>query len=196
MRVAVDASPQVLAAVTSALGARRRLRIDYVNNSDVTSSRVVEPIRLLPSDDFTYLHAWCTGAQGERTFRTDRILAAEVLPEPATRTTVPPAPDAYRPTTGTVAEVTFTSRARWIAEQVPVESVQTLDSSDFVVSLRVTNLMWLRHLLLRNAREVVMVSPAEVRRDVADTAARALADYADLAAREAAGATGHDAPGR
>lgn len=190
VRVAVDASPHVLAAVTRALAERRRLRIDYVNSSDVTSSRVVEPIRLLPSDDFTYLHAWCTEAHGERTFRTDRILAAEVLAEAATSTSTPPAPEAYRPTSGTIAEITFTSRARWIAEQVPVESVRTLESSDFVVSLRVTHPMWLRHLLLRNAREVVAVSPPEVRRDVADTAARALEEYAALAALEATSTDG------
>lgn len=193
VRVAVDAAPHVLAAVTTALGARQRLRIEYVNNSDVTSTRVVEPIRLLPSDDFTYLHAWCTDAQGERTFRTDRILSAQVLPEPATRTAArTPAPETYRPTTGTVAEVTFTSRARWIAEQVPVESVRTLDSSDFVVALRVGNPMWLRHLLLRNAREVVSVSPRDVLDDVADAAERALAEYAGLAALEAASSSPGD----
>jgi proteasome accessory factor C len=94
-----------------------------------------------------------------------------------------------------VAEVTFTSRARWIAEQVPVESVRTLDSSDFVVELRVGNPMWLRHLLLRNAREVVAVSPRAVLDDVADAAERALAEYAGLAGLEAASAAGGSAGG-
>lgn len=185
VRLAVDASPEVLAAVRTALSSHRRLRIEYVNNSDVTSTRVVEPIRLLPSDDFTYLHAWCTEAQGERTFRTDRILSAEVLAQDAARTTEPPpAPASYRPTTGTVAEITFTSRARWIAEQVPVESVRNLDSSDFVVSLRVGNPMWLRHLLLRNAREVLAVSPPQVRDDVVQAAERALDAYDALSTDE------------
>ncbi|PFG33156.1 helix-turn-helix transcriptional regulator [Sanguibacter antarcticus] len=189
VRVAVDASPQVLAAVTRALATHRLLRIEYVNNADVTSTRVVEPIRLLPSDDFTYLHAWCTSAHAERTFRTDRILSADVLPEHGTRTaTRVPAPGTYRPTTGTVAQITFTSRARWIAEQVPVESVRTLDGSDFVVTLRVGNAMWLRHLLLRNAREVVAVDPPDVLRDVADAADRALAEYAALDMLEPASA--------
>ena len=41
------------------------------------------------------------------------------------------------------------SRVRWIAEQVPVESVEELPDGDFRVALRIAEPAWLRHLLLQ-----------------------------------------------
>ncbi|ACZ21781.1 predicted transcriptional regulator [Sanguibacter keddieii DSM 10542] len=181
VRVTVDASREVLAAIRSATTTGRRLLIDYVDGSDVTTRRVVEPFRLVPSDDVTYLHAWCLDAQGERTFRTDRILAAEVVDEPATRTASPAAASrAYRPAGDSVVELVLSAQARWIAEQVPVESVTNIDETRFAVTLRVANPAWLRLFLLRNASRILSVGPEEVREDVAVAARLALAEYESL----------------
>lgn len=180
VRLRVDATPQVLEAVRAALSGGRQLRIEYVNASDVTSSRVVEPFRLLPSDSFTYLHAWCHSAQQERTFRTDRILTAQVLDDAVAHAGPLGAPRDYQPAGDTVAELVLSSRARWIAEQIPVESVVNLDDAHFAVTVRVANPLWLRHLLLRNAREVRSLRPAAAREDAARAAGEALAAYAAL----------------
>ena len=181
VRVTVDASQEVLAAIRSATTTGRRLRIDYVDASDVTTRRVVEPFRLVPSDDVTYLHAWCLDAQGERTFRTDRILAAEVVDEPVTHTAGrSEGTRAYRPAGDTVVELVLSAQARWIAEQVPVESVTNIDETRFAVTLRVANPSWLRLFLLRNAPRLIAVGPDEVREDVAVAARLALAEYEAL----------------
>lgn len=180
VRLRVDATPPVLAAVRAALTARRQLRIEYVNASDVTSSRVVDPFRLLPSDTFTYLHAWCHSAQDQRTFRTDRILRAEVLDAPVEHDEALSTPGDYRPAGDTVAELVLSSQARWIAEQIPVEKVVNLDDGTFAAAVRVANPLWLRHLLLRHARHVRSVRPAELREDVATAARAALDAYAAL----------------
>ncbi|SDC16921.1 proteasome accessory factor C [Sanguibacter gelidistatuariae] len=180
VRLRVDATPHVLEAIRSALSEGRALRIEYVNASDVTSSRVVEPFRLLPSDTFTYLHAWCHSAQEQRTFRTDRILAAEVLDRHVEHRGPLGVPADYRPAGDTVAELVLSSRARWIAEQIPVESVVNLDEARFAVTVRVANPLWLRHLLLRHARDVRSVRPAAPRDDAARAAGAALAAYAAL----------------
>lgn len=180
VRLRVDATPQVLEAVRAATSTRRQLRITYVNASDVTSTRVVEPFHLLPSDTFTYLHAWCHSAQEQRTFRTDRILDAEVLDVPALHTGPLGTPTDYQPAGDTEAELVLASQARWIAEQIPVESVVNLDDTRFAVTVRVANPLWLRHLLLRHARHVRSVRPAATRDDVTRAAEAALAAYAAL----------------
>jgi len=177
VRLTVDAAPHVMTAVRTALQNRTRLRIDYVNASDITSTRTVEPIRLLPSDDHTYLHAWCTDAQGERTFRTDRILTATALDDPVAPTTSDrPAPPTYRPQ-GHTARIVLSSRARWVAEQIPVETTENLPDGDFAITVRVANPTWLRHLLLRHAPDVRSVDPPDLAHDVTTTARRALDAY-------------------
>lgn len=182
VRMTVNAAPAVLAAIRTATTTGRCLRLTYVNASDVTTVREVEPIRLVPSETFTYLHAWCKDSQGERTFRSDRILAAEVLDVPATHLAeVKSGPSLdFNPGAGTTATVVLSSQARWVAEQIPVESLTTLDDSSCVMTLRVRNPVWLRHLLLRNARGVLSVAPQQVRDDATSAARTALAEYAAL----------------
>ncbi|NMR21521.1 YafY family protein [Cellulomonas fimi] len=180
VRLAVEGAPEVVAALGEATTGARRLRIRYVTAADVTSVREVDPIRLLTEDEHAYLLAWCHRAHDERLFRVDRILAAEVLDEPATShpvtthaTTFAPAPD------DELVTLELASRARWIAEQVPVESVEDLPDGDFRVSLRVADPAWLRHLLLQVGADVRAVTPADVARDAAGAARSALAAYDD-----------------
>src|SRR5690606_7538561 len=112
----------------------RRLLIRYASVADVVTERVVDPIRLQVEDEHSYLVAWCTRAEDERSFRTDRILEATVLDEPAGRHEgVKGAafrPEAVAGPTHHVRLV-LASPARWIAEQIPVESVTDLDDGDF-----------------------------------------------------------------
>lgn len=183
VRLAPDGDPAVVAAVTSALAAGHRLAIRYVTAADEVSDREVDPVRLVTQDEASYLLAWCHRAQGRRTFRIDRILAARETDVPVEEHDVDPDVD-FTPTgDAPVATLVLTSAARWIAEEVPTESVRTLPDGTIEVRVRVTNPAWLRGLLLARARHVLSVSPPEVADDVAHVAARALAAYG-----------GHDAP--
>lgn len=183
VRLAPDGDPAVVAAVTSALAAGHRLAIRYVTAADEVSDREVDPVRLVTQDEASYLLAWCHRAQGRRTFRIDRILASRETDVPVEEHDVDPDVD-FTPTgDAPVATLVLTSAARWIAEEVPTESVRTLPDGTIEVRVRVTNPAWLRGLLLARARHVLSVSPPEVADDVAHVAARALAAYG-----------GHDAP--
>jgi proteasome accessory factor C len=204
VRLAPDGDPAVLRAVTGALAQGRRLRIRYVNAADVTGEREVDPVRLLTQDESSYLVAWCHRAQGRRTFRMDRILAAEVLDAPvsAAGRALAAAPEvgldiaqsvADPAVATTTATVVLASPARWVAEEVPTESVRDLPDGSFEVRLRVTNPAWLRGLLLANAAHVRSVAPAEVAQDVADAAREALDAYAAVAAA-VLGTPGADEP--
>lgn len=184
VRLAVDGRPDVVAAVRTALANGRRLRIRYVNASDVTSDRDVDPLRMTTSDERSYLQAWCLGAGDERLFRLDRVLAAEVLDVAAE-----PHPGAGRGATaefrpdpsGAVVTLHLRSTGRWVAETVPVEEVRNLDDGTFEVDVRIGQPAFLRGLLLQAADDLVAVRPPEVARDVTEHARAALAAYGPLA---------------
>lgn len=184
VRLALDGRPDVVAAIRTGLATGRRLRIRYVNASDVTSDREVDPLRLTTSDERSYLQAWCLRAGDERLFRLDRVLAAEVLDTPVARH-----PGAGRGATaefrpdpsGDVVTLHLRSTGRWVAETVPVEGVRNLPDGSFEVDVRVAQRAFLRSLLLQAADDVLAVRPPEVARDVADRARAALAAYGPLA---------------
>lgn len=174
----------MVAAIRTALARGRRLRIRYVNASDVTSDRDVDPLRLTTSDERSYLQAWCLRAGDERLFRLDRVIGAEVLDVPAD-----PHPGAgrgataeFRPDpTGDVVTLHLRSTGRWVAETVPVEEVRNLPDGSFEVDVRVVQPAFLRNLLLQAADDLLGVRPPEVARDVAARATEALAAYGPLA---------------
>lgn len=187
VQLSVDAAPEVLAAVAAAVGEGRRLRLRYVNAADETSVREVDPWQLVTGDEHSYLQAWCHSARGERLFRLDRVLSAEVLdaglehPPGPVRPTFQPA-DAHER-----VRIELDGTARWVAEQLPVDEIEELPDGGFRVSLRVASSAWLRHLLLRLAPRVRDVEPPEVAEDAAAAARRALAAYEPGASSSVAG---------
>ncbi|KGM09855.1 proteasome protein, partial [Cellulomonas bogoriensis 69B4 = DSM 16987] len=171
-------APEVLATVRTALTAGRRLRLRYVNASDVTSEREVDPWQVLTGDDHAYLQAWCRTARAERLFRLDRVLQVEVLREPVT-TSAAGAPGRYRPSAeSSTVELVLGGGARWVAEELPVEQVRDLERGRFAVTLRWSSGVWLQQLLLLLAPHVVDLVPPAPAREAASAAARALEAYA------------------
>jgi len=179
----LTATPDVAAALATALRHGRRLHLRYVNAADVASERDVDPVRLVTDTDRSYLLGWCHGVAGERLFRVDRILAARVLDEPAQQHELPAASGEFAPgDEGELVTLHLTSQARWVAETAPVADVRNLDDGSFEVDLRVVSPAWLRHLVLQTARDVLDVRPATVAHDVAATARAALDAYGPLVA--------------
>ena len=181
VHLAVDAAPDVVRAARTAIRESRRLRIRYVNAADTMSERDVDPWQLLTSDEHSYLQAWCHSAGGERLFRLDRILDAQVLPTAVTRRPGPPRDAAtFRPTDEhDRVTIDLDGRARWVAEQLPVEETVELPDDGFRVSLRVASPAWLRHLLLRLAEDVRDVDPRRLATDAAEAARSALTAYGE-----------------
>jgi predicted DNA-binding transcriptional regulator YafY len=65
----------------AAIRRERKLRIDYRDPAGVLSQRVVWPYALVYFDLVRVLMCWCELRGAFRNFRTDRIIAAETLPE-------------------------------------------------------------------------------------------------------------------
>jgi predicted DNA-binding transcriptional regulator YafY len=65
--------PGVLTLIATACRDHERLRFDYHNHSGTSSTRTVEPHRLVHTGRRWYLLAWDTDREAWRTFRVDRV---------------------------------------------------------------------------------------------------------------------------
>lgn len=184
-RIAVRMPEQAerVAELRGALERGRALRITYYTaRRDATSERVVDPMRLLLADGWTYLEAWCRSAQAVRLFRADRIDALTELDEPAAPPPWASPTDVeqgvFRPSAELpLVTLRITRQARWITEYYPCESVQPRPDGDWIVTLRAGDLGWARRLLLSLGGRASAVSPPELVASVGDAARSALAAY-------------------
>jgi predicted DNA-binding transcriptional regulator YafY len=75
--------PPVVDTLHDAVVRRRRVRLAYAGRGREPTRRLVDPWGLVDKDDVWYLVAGTE--RGQRTFRCDRVVAAEVTDEPAAR---------------------------------------------------------------------------------------------------------------
>jgi len=122
--VRLGAVPEgVLASLREAVDGCRQVELDYyAYGRDERTQRVVEPHAVFAAEGEWYLTGYCHLAGAERRFRVDRIAELNVLdatfPPPASR----PAPRVFDPSPDDPRVVLdLTPRARWVAEQYPVE---------------------------------------------------------------------------
>lgn len=186
VRLARPAVADLLERLRTAIRDRRAVHLRYVSGADVVTERDVDPGALLHDGERWYLRAWCHRAQEIRHFRLDRVLSAAVLESAAEHSELagPDAAASAEPDlTGTDLEVSLdiAASARWIAESLPVESVEELAGDWLRVRLRVVSETWVRSLVLGLGADVRRVEPEWLAHAVADAAADALAAYERLA---------------
>jgi len=75
--------PEVVALLQAAVIRRRKVRLTYAGSARERTERLVDPWGLVDKDDIWYLLAGTE--RGQRTFRIDRIIAAEPTGQPAER---------------------------------------------------------------------------------------------------------------
>ncbi|WP_424974208.1 helix-turn-helix transcriptional regulator [Dinoroseobacter sp. S124A] len=68
-------------AIRQAIRDRRKIWLRYLDGCDRESERVIWPLLLGYREEGRILAAWCELREGFRYFRTERITAAEILPE-------------------------------------------------------------------------------------------------------------------
>jgi proteasome accessory factor C len=186
LSVAFEARDVVLAAVQQALADKRLVHLRYyVASRDEITERDVDPIQVALITGKAYLEGWCRSCAAMRMFRLDRVVAIEVLDQPAE----PPA-DAVRldlsesPATALrtdpadpLAILELAADSRWVPEYYPCESVQELPGGGIRVGLRVADPDRIRRLILRLGGSVTVLGPAEFAATVRQTAQAALANY-------------------
>jgi proteasome accessory factor C len=172
-----------LQALTGMLDRGNALQISYYSAArDVTSDRVIDPMRLLAVSGRSYLEAWCRSAQGVRMFRVDRIDSLVELGERA----IPPdgvvgadlSDGVFQPDPAATLMTLRVSRgARWITEYYPCESVMAVPGDEWLVAMRVNDLDWARRLVLGLGPNVAVVSPEHLADAVRASAVAALNNY-------------------
>jgi len=75
--------PEIVDLLQGEVVPRRKVRLTYTNAARERSERLVDPWGLVDKDDIWYLIAGTE--RGQRTFRVDRVVAAEPTDEPAER---------------------------------------------------------------------------------------------------------------
>lgn len=143
----------------------------------VATQPVVDPAQLGTRDGYGYLTAWAHERGAWRTYRLDRIVAVEVLPDDATDHGPTPAlasgwldgrPDAV--------EVTLDLHpgGRWITEYHPMVATEELPDGLLRVRLLVADPAWFRRLLLRLGPAVARVDPPQAAASAIEAAREAL----------------------
>ncbi|MDP8954060.1 MAG: WYL domain-containing protein [Actinomycetota bacterium] len=186
----------VLESLQEAVSAGRAVEIDYYTyGRDQRTRRVVEPHSVFGAEGHWYLEAWCHLAEAERRFRLDRIGSLTVL-DRAALDRGPAAPPAdERPPRGQATSTSHAGvrrvfeprpddprvvldlepRARWVAEQYPLERLEERDGGRCRVVLVVSERAWLERLLLRLGPAASVVEGADG--VAAAAASRILAAY-------------------
>lgn len=170
-----------LPTVRRALDSGRRLRLDYlVASRDESTTRDVDPIRVVAVDGRWYLQAWCHRAEDVRTFRIDRISEATVLEvagqPPAGVEVRPLARKVFEPAEADLTvELALEPRAGWVAENFPVERAERQPDGTVAVTLKVADPVWIVRLLWRLGGAARVVSPSWLAERVVDGAREALA---------------------
>src|SRR5438067_10350690 len=94
--------PELVDVLQSAVIRRRKVRLSYANSARQRTERLVDPWGLVDKDDIWYLIAGTE--RGQRTFRVDRIVAAEPTDQPAERPDDFALSTAWRDVVGAVEE--------------------------------------------------------------------------------------------
>lgn len=182
VRVEVEEVEHVTGAVRTALDTGRRLQLTYyVAGRDETTERAVDPMRLVSAGSHSYLEGWCHRAEAVRLFRLDRVVALEVLDQPAEvpGDVEPLDLDAglFRPSPADLlVTLELTPAARWVADYYPCESV-TERPDGTTVQLRTPERSWITRLALRLGATGRVVDPPELVAHIRQQAADALAAY-------------------
>ncbi|MFC4587126.1 helix-turn-helix transcriptional regulator [Sphaerisporangium corydalis] len=179
----LDAAPDAMATVRSALRAGRRLSLSYyVPGRDEITPREVDPTRLVMADGRSYLEGWCYRADGMRLFRLDRMVSVEALEVAAS----PPdgaepidvTDGVFRPSpTDELVVLELTPAGRWVSEYYPCEEVTELGEGRLRVTLRARDQGWLVRLALRLGDSGRVLSPASLAGRVREEASAALSRY-------------------
>jgi len=174
------ARPEMLSVIERAVETRQRLDVDYYTAyRDELTSRRIDPYRVENYDGDWFVQAWCHRVDALRTFRVDRIEAAEPLDEffEAAPGDLPP-PRLGPGDDGEPVVIQLPPSAGWVVETYPTKSVEALRGDrGWTVTLDVAGDVFLERLMLRAGASAKIIEPAS-RSEVAKAAAtRVLALY-------------------
>ena len=156
-----DISQEVTTSVKDAIAHRSGLQISYHSlYKDEISSRVILPLEILDSQGYLYLHAYCFTALDFRHFRIDRIQSAHSVEVEKPSTALPVNPEKIG---FSVKVVRPTREVAERFEESNLEAGTVFKGSSF-------SQHWISRSILASGGAVELLSPADIRSELAKRA--------------------------
>ncbi len=145
-----EATTEALLTLQEGCRSHRPAAVRYYSyDRDAVTERVIEPYRTFAHEGAWYVRSFCRLSGQERTFRIDRVIAAELLeesfevpPGPITATVWDPPADAPW------VELALEGPAQWVLDCYPASRIEW-DGPTCRARLPVGGIAWLERLLLR-----------------------------------------------
>lgn len=180
--------PKYFEVAAGALLNRRQLQISYYSRaSNETTERTISPQRLVCYRESWYLDAWCHWRRDLRSFAVDGIRKAAILDQPARDVAISTLDEVLGESYGIFsgrarawAKLRFTpARARWVAaeEWHPKQRSSYEPDGSYVLEFPYGDDRELVGDILRHGPDVEVISPAPLRRAVAERIRQALKTY-------------------
>lgn len=166
-----------IALIDKAITENLQLLIDYYSpTSDSLSSRLIAPLEYLEdSAGRRYIYAWCYTAQDFRQFKLERIRSTKDTNTKAMKFELPPKSNQNR---NNVIELELNEKALWFAEEWGIQNLERNRTDEgFIGTVNLHNHEWAIRAVLALAGELTIPKDAVLRKEVAERAAAALANY-------------------
>jgi len=181
--------PELVGVLQAAVVRRRKVRLAYAGRTKSLTERLVDPWGLVDKDDIWYLLAGTE--RGQRTFRVDRIVAAEPTDLPAERPADFTLADAWRQVVGEVEQQRSRTWATVLVESrfVPVLRAQfgrhchadgELDGGRTSVRVAAPTPLDIARHLAGWGSMIEAIEPASVRAELARIGAELTGRYASV----------------
>jgi proteasome accessory factor C len=174
---------EVMETLNRGIRDRHVVELEYLTKGRLEiSARRVEPYLLFRSQEAWYLEAYCLSAEGQRTFKLERIRAARLTEEtygarPEVDLTTSRGGQAFKPgTEATWSIVRFQPRWRRYLEEQGVEFV-SLPGGDLEARIPYADEGWMAYEVLRFLGEAVLIHPSSARIRVRELAAALATRY-------------------
>ncbi len=135
------------------------VKIIYANSYEVTSERVVHPLKLTYKAKAWYLKAFCTNKQDWRIFKLNRILDLEILNETFPHCVFPQPIDTAEEDYNLIVLRFPKEMAYRVYDEFDKTQVQQQANGDFIVSAKMPEDTWLIGFLLSFGTKVDVLSP-------------------------------------
>ncbi|APT92531.1 hypothetical protein CPHO_06105 [Corynebacterium phocae] len=172
---------ELRSTISRALEEGVQIEIKYWSaRSDKTSVRVVSPHSVFIREDDVYLRAWQDDIAQWRTFRVDRILDIQVLPEKSTAPALDPVLDADDPfgfTDPRRAELSVHPEFTWLAEHYDIDFGEPREDGFLTATMPIGSEEWFIRFALGQADRLTVIGPQTLVEAVARAARSAAASY-------------------
>ena len=176
-----DANSAALLTLQEGCRNRRPADIRYYSyDRDAVTERVIEPYRTFAHEGAWYVRSFCRLSGQERTFRIDRVIAAELLEESFEVPAGPIAATVWDPPADAPwVELELDGPAQWVLDHYPASEIEW-DGPTCRARLPVGGIAWLERLLLRLGPAATVIGGEGLPPEPGGAAARRiLARYAE-----------------